>query len=264
MTAPMMRIDDLTEENLDDVFRVCSYNRLDDPLQMEGIELKRKWLREIIEEHATCTKIAYLDEKPVAQVLYYPERIAPFLAHPREGVVVLHCCYNPFKEAQGKGVGSALLQSLIRECREGLPILGGAPCTFLVAQPFTTGVGVPLGEFYEKNGFKRGEGEMYLEITGEYQPKRFTGYYPLPEDLGRAVMFYDSMCEWGYPFAVRVKEFLRGIEPNLVVKLIDKWREPEEYIRRGGKQLLINAKPIESFWTEKEAFRREVEGALRA
>ena len=264
MTAPMMRIDDLTEENLDDVFRVCSYNRLDDPLQMEGIELKRKRLREIIEEHATCTKIAYLDERPVAQVLYYPERIAPFLAHPREGVVVLHCCYNPFKEAQGKGVGSALLKRLIRECREGLPILGGAPCTFLVAQPFTTGVGVPLGEFYEKNGFKRGEGEMYLEITGEYQPKRFTGYYPLPEDLGRAVMFYDSMCEWGYPFAVRVKEFLRGIEPNLVVKLIDKWREPEEYIRRGGKQLLINAKPIESFWTEKEAFRREVEGALRA
>lgn len=263
MTAPMMRIDDLTEENLDDVFRVCSYNRLDDPLQMEGIELKRKWLREIIEEHATCTKIAYLDEKPVAQVLYYPERIAPFLAHPREGVVVLHCCYNPFKEAQGKGVGSALLQSLIRECREGLPILGRAPCTFLVAQPFTTGTGVPLGEFYEKNGFKQGEDEMYLEITGEYLPKRFTGYYPLPEDLGRAVMFYDSMCEWGYPFAVRVKESLRGIDPNLVVKLIDKWREPEEYIRRGGKQLLVNAKPIESFWTEKESFRREVEGALR-
>jgi GNAT superfamily N-acetyltransferase len=257
-------VEDLTRGNLDDVFKVCSYNKLDDPLQREGIELKRRWLGEILEEHGPCTKIAYLEGRPVAQVLYYPEGIAPFLARPRDGVVVLHCCYNPFEEAQGKGVGSALLQSLIRECREGLPILGGDPCTFLVAQPFTTGVGVPLGEFYERNGFKQGEGEMYLEITGEYHPKRFTGYYPLPEDLGRAVMFYDSMCEWGYPFAVRVREFLRGIEPNLVVKLIDKWREPEEYIRRGGQQLIVNARPIESFWTEREALRREVEGALRA
>lgn len=257
-------VEDLTRGNLDDVFKVCSYNKLDDPLQREGIELKRRWLGEILEEHGPCTKIAYLEGRPVAQVLFYPEKIAPFISSPRDGVVVLHCCYNPFEEAQGKGVGSALLHSLIQECREGLPILKGDPCTFLVAQPFTTGVGVPLGEFYERNGFKQGEGEMHYKITGEYHPRRFTGYYPLPEDLGRAVMFYDSMCEWGYPFAVRVREFLRGIEPNLVVKLIDKWREPEEYIRRGGQQLIVNARPIESFWTEREAFRREVEDALRA
>jgi hypothetical protein len=54
------------------------------------------------------------------------------------------------------------------------------------------------------------------------------------------------------------------LKPNLVVKLIDKWREPEEYIRRGGQQLIVNARPIESFWTEREALRREVEDALRA
>ena len=46
---------------------------------------------------------------------------------------------------------------------------------------------------------------MYYEMTGEYHPMRHTGYYPLPEDLGRAVMFYDAICEWGYPFAVRVR-----------------------------------------------------------
>ena len=259
-----MRVEDLTEENMDDVFRVCSHGRLDDPLQRQGIELKRRWLREILEEHGPCTKIAYLEDRPVAQVLFYPERIVPFISGPREGAVFLHCVYNPFEEARGLGAGTALLGSLIEECRGGLPILKGDPCTFLVAQPFDTGTGLPLGKFYERNGFRRGDGEVYLEVTGEYAPRRHRGYYPLPEDLGRAVMFYDSMCEWGYPFAVRVRELLREVNPNIVVKLYDKWREPEEYIRRGEAQLIVNARVIESLWTEREAFRMEVEEALRA
>ena len=54
------------------------------------------------------------------------------------------------------------------------------------------------------------------------------------------------------------------MKPNIVVKLFDKWREPEEYIRRGGEQLIVNARPIESHWTDREAFRREVEEALQA
>jgi GNAT superfamily N-acetyltransferase len=264
MGEPMLRVEDLTEENLEDVFRVCSYDKLDDPLQKEGIELKRAWLREILEEHGPCTKIAYHEGRPVAQILFYPERIAPFLAYPREGAVAIHCTYNPFPEAQGKGVGSRLLQDLINECEEGLQILGGDPCSFLVAQPFTTGAGIPLEKFYENNGFKWGDGEMYLEVSGEYKPRKFTGYYPLPEDLGRAVVFYDSMCEWAHPFAIRVKELLQEMRPNLVVASIDRWKDPDEYVRRGGKQLIVNAKPIESFWTDREAFRQEVEEALLA
>ncbi len=257
-----LRVADLEEANIDDVFRVCSHGRLNDPLQQQGIELKRRWLLEMLKEYGPCTKIAYLDDDPVAQILFYPESAAPFIADPRRDVVVLHCEYNPFPEARGRGVGTALIKSLIDDCRTGLPCLKGRPCRFIVAKPFNTGEGVSLDEFYASNGFKQGRGEMYLEITAPYQPRRTMEYRPLSEDKGRAVMFYDPICEFSYPFAVKVKEFLLEIDPGLPVELIDQWRHPEESIKRGNHVLVVNAKLITSFWTQREAFRREVEQAL--
>lgn len=258
-----LRIADLEEVNIDDVFRVCSYSRLDDPLQRQGIELKRRWLLDMLEEHGPCTKIAYLDENPVAQILFYPEAAVPFIADPRREVVTLHCAYNPFPEARGKGAGTALIKSIIDDCRSELPCLKRRPCRFIVAKPFNTGEGTPLGEFYASNGFEHGRGEMYLEITAPYQPRGVTEYRPLPEDRGRAVMFYDPMCEFSYPFAVKVREFIHEIEPGLTVELIDQWRHPEESIKRGNRVLIVNTQLITSFWTQRKAFRSEVERALR-
>jgi len=257
-----LRAADLDQENIDDVFRVCSHDRLNDPLQQQGIELKRRWLLEMLGEHGPCTKIAYLDDDPVAQILFYPEAAAPFITDPRRDVVVLHCEYNPFPEARGRGVGTALIKSLLDDCGTGLPCLKGRPCRFIVAKPFNTGEGISLDEFYASNGFKLGLGEMYLEITAPYQPRRKIEYQPLPEDKGRAVMFYDPICEFSYPSAVKVKEFLLEIDPSLQVDLIDQWRHPDESMKRGNPVLVVNAKRITSFWTQREAFRSEVEQAL--
>lgn len=257
-----VRVADLEEENIDDVFRVCSHNKLDDPLQQRGIELKRRWLLETLAKHGPCTKIAYLGDRPVAQILFYPEEAAPFIADPREEVVVLHCAYNPFPEARGKGAGTALLRSLVEDCRRGLPCLGGRPCCFIAAKPFNTGVGMPLDRFYAANGFKQAQQEMFLDVSAPYKPRETPEYQPLVEDRGRAVMLYNPMCEWSYPFAVRVREFLKEIDASLPVELIDEWRNPEESTKRGNQQLVVNATPIMGFWTQREAFRREVEQAL--
>ena len=257
-----LRVEDLDEENLDDVFRICSHGRLDDPLQQQGIELKRQWLLEMLRERRPCTKIAYLDDRPIAQLLFYAEVAAPFIPDPRKDVIVIHCVYSPFSEARGIGAGRKLLKSLMEDCKTGLSCFGGRPCRFIVANPFNTGEGVPLDKFYAANGFKQGEGEMFLEVTASYQPRGVREYRPLPEDRGRALILYDPMCEYGYPFAVRVREFLREMDPNLPVELIDKWRSPEESIKRRSQWLVVNAKPITSIWTQKEAFRREVEQAL--
>lgn len=259
----MLRIEDLTENNLDDVFNVCSYGRLDDPLQIKGIALKTRWLIDTLEKHGSCTKIAYLNDRPVAQILYFPEELAPSIADPREGVVALHCAYNPFSEARGRGAGKALMGKFLAECDSGLKILSGKTCSFVVARPYTTGVGLPLGEFYSKHGFLQGEDEVYFEVRKAYRPRATTEYDPLPEDRGRAFMFYEPVCEWGYPFAVQVKDYLRNIDPDLPIKLINSWEEPDKFIKRGSKQLIVNATEIKSFWTEKESFRREVEEALR-
>jgi len=257
-----LRVENLDEGNVGDVFKVCSHGRLDDPLQRRGIELKRSWLLEMLEDRGPCTKIAYLDDRPVAQILFYPEEAIPYIDHPRRGVVLLHCAYNPFPEAQGRGAGTALLESLIDDCRTGLPCLGGGSCRFIAARPFNTGVGVPLSAFYAANGFKMAGREMFLEVMAPYQPRRPAEYRPLPEDRGRAVLFYNRICEWSYPFAIQVEELLGEIDPGLPVELIDEWRRPKESMRRGNQWLVVNAAHIRSFWTQREAFRREVEEAL--
>lgn len=190
----LIRIADLDKDNLEDVFRVCSHNKLEDPLQREGMKLKRGWLIEMLEEYGPVTKIAYLDGRPVAQLLFYPEEAIPYIPHPREGVVRLICVYNPFPEVRGKGVGSALLKSLINACGEGLTNLRGRSCRFISALPFNTGEGTPMEGFYTRNGFRREGDELYIEINGAYEPPVKLEYAPLPEDRGKAVVFHGQEC----------------------------------------------------------------------
>ncbi|MEM2893937.1 MAG: GNAT family N-acetyltransferase [Candidatus Bathyarchaeia archaeon] len=258
-----IEIRDLEEENLEDVFRVCSHGRLEDPIQLKGMELKRRWLLEMLDRYGPTTKLAYLDGKPVAQILFYPEDIIPYIENPREGVVVLNCVYNPFQEARGMGCGKRLVKSLIHESPRGLKCLGGRPCRFIVAKPFNTGEGIPLERFYSHMGFKEAQMEMYMEITSPYQPRGRRPYTPLPEDRGRAIALYNPICEYSYPFALRVREALNQIDPSLTVELIDSWRRPKEALKRGNHWLIVNSTPINSFLLNREAFSHEVLEALR-
>lgn len=259
----MIIVKDVDEGNIEDVFRVCSHSRLDDPLQRKGMEMKRAWLLRMLEEHGPCTKIAYLDGKPVAQILFYPEEAVPFIEDSREGAVVLNCAYNPFPEARGKGAASSLVKSLTEEAGAGLKCLRGETCSFIAAKPFETGEGLSMTEFYTRCGFSKGDSEMYMEISGEYRPRGETAYEPLDEDGGKAIMFYDPMCEWGYGFAIRVRDLIHEIEPGYPFEMIDPWERPMESVRRGNQQLIVNGHVMQSFWTEREAFRREAERAIR-
>ncbi len=269
----MLRVEDVSEDNLEDVFKVCSWNRSfapkDDPTLEKGREIKRHWLLDMLEKHGPCTKIAYLDEKPVAQVLYYPEETIPFNHDPRKDALHLQCIFNPFAEAQRKGVADALMRDLLKECRTGLRCMGGKACSFVVTKPFPHEGEIPLEEFFGKYGFKEGNQEMYLEIVGEYVPRDILENRRLPEDRDRALNFYNPPCEWGYYFAVKVKELLKEIDPDLPVEILDLWDRPGEYIKRSHKQQIAARTIINTwepdpflFWVDKEAFRRNAEEAL--
>ena len=119
-----------------------------------------------------------------------------------------------------------------------------------------------MAKFYEENGFKRAHDEMFLEIVGRYEPKIKLEYERLPEDRGRAVIFYNRICEWSYPFALQVRDYLLQIEPGLKVELVDEWLRPWESKRRANQWLVVNAVPIKSFWAQREEFRQEVGRAL--
>jgi GNAT superfamily N-acetyltransferase len=258
-----IEVRDVEDEEVDDVFEICSHGRLEDPIQRLGIELKRKWMLEMLDAYGPTAKIAYLDHRPVAQILFYPEEAVPYIENPRRDAVILNCIYNPFPEARGKGCGTLLVRSLIEECSRGLRSLRGRPCSFIVAHPFNTGEGASQEEFYSSRGFRRAQAEMYMEVNAPYQPREGRDYNPLPEDRDRALVFYNPICEWSYPFALRMEERLRGIEPNLRIEMIDSWRRPEESLRRGNPWLVVNSTTIKSFVLDGDAFHREVLEALK-
>jgi GNAT superfamily N-acetyltransferase len=246
------------KEGFEDVFSVCSPDAEPGSKLMEGRRLRDRWLRNSLNEYGPFTKVAYLDGKPVSQIMYYPEAALPYIADSRGGVIRIECV---FSRVQGKGAGSALLGDLVREAGEGVESLRGEPCRFIVTEPFSTGEGLDLKEFYNRNGFREGEGEMYLEIHGDYETRKRTGYTPQEEDAGRAVVFYNVNCEYSYGFAEGVKKLIQEIEPGYPVEILNMWKEPQEASRRGNELVIVNQRPIKSYWRTPE-FTQEVEAAI--
>jgi len=269
----MLRIENVSKENLEDVLEICSGNRpfapMDDPILEKGRKLKKRWLLDMLERCGSCVKMAYLDEKPVAQILFYPEEAMPYLHNPRKDVIYNKCTYISSPEARGRGIGSSLLKNLIDECHTGLDCLGGRPCRFVVTRPFPHEGDLPLSDFYEKRGFKQGDQEMFLEIEGEYVPQEIPELNPLPEDHGKIIVTHNPECAWGYFYAATTREIFQGKYP---VELFNSWEKPEEYKKRGGGWMLIAAGILANgqvpenpfdFWTDRQAFIRNVEKALR-
>jgi len=264
------RIEDLNLSNIDDLIYVCSKDKLQNPVHRKGIEIKKKWLRRILREVGPIAKIAYFNNEPVAQILYYPEEIIPALEFKRKQVICIHCIYNSRIKAQKRGIGKSLLRSLLEESQKPMKILNGKPCRFIIAKSFDTGEFLPLPEFYKRMGFKQGVESsmwggkiMYLEITDKYEPlPPIEEYKPLKEDRGRVIVFYSPICQFSYQFAYIASRTIKEIVPSVEVRMINKWEKPDEFIKRKGNWLIVNAKPIKSSPLEKDRFVSEVIEAL--
>ncbi len=257
-----VRVRDVSEANIEDVFRVCSYSKLNDPLQREGMELRRQWIRGMIEEYGTCIKIAYLGEKPVAHLMFYPEVAAKFLLAPRKGVVLLRCVYNPFEEARGKGASTALVKCLIEECGGDPSYLKGVSCSFIASEPFNTGEGTPMEKFYAASGFTRRGNEMFYEVKGKYLAPKKPVFDKSHANRNAATIIYDPTCEWSYVHAVQVRDALKDMYSDLPVWLINQWQKPEASLSLANKWFIVKGTPIESSLRQQEAFKAEVRRAV--
>jgi GNAT superfamily N-acetyltransferase len=260
-----IRIESLFESNVDDLINVCSSGRLDDPVHKQGISFKRKWLMHMLSQWGPCAKIAYYEQKPVAQILYHPEEAEVAKTHKRTGVLVLDCIYNPVPAAQKLGIGTKLLESVIKDARQGRSCLGNRKCKFIIAKAFNTGEFLPLPNFYAKKGFlSTPDGkQLWLSLDSDYEPAMPIGdYEPLSEDKNRALIFYSPTCQFSYQFAKREEEVIRQIAPDMQTELINEWEKPEEAIKRKNLQLVVNAKAIHTFFMETEKFKHEIGQAI--
>jgi GNAT superfamily N-acetyltransferase len=91
-----------------------------------GLEQKkREWFLRTMREFGTCSKIVYCDDKPVAYAQFAPSERLPNTGHHEshpvskleEGVVFLSCLYVTDEELRRKGIGEALLRSIIDDFR---------------------------------------------------------------------------------------------------------------------------------------------------
>jgi GNAT superfamily N-acetyltransferase len=220
----------------------------------------------MLEKHGSVAKVAYFEEKPVGQILFYPEESNVANGSPRKDVLVTLCVYNPTSSAQKHGIGTKLLQSLILDAKRRRTCLGSKPCKFILVKAFDTGEFLSMPKFFKKNGFlptPEREELLFLPIEGRYEPaSALKEYEPLPEDRNRAVILYGPICQFSYQFAKKMEEQVREVAPNVPIELINEWEKPEESIKRRNNVLTVNAKPIKTFFMDTLRFKEEVRLAL--
>jgi len=260
-----VRIEALNESNLEDFIYVCSFKWLNDPIHQQGMALKRQWLQQMLKKYGSCGKTAYLNGKPVAQILFYPEEADVTKISRRRNVLFVECVYNPTPEAQKLGIATGLLHSLVEDAKQRKTCLGNKPCKCILAKAFNTGESLSLSDFYRKNGFlSTPENEMLcLPIEGVCQPReQAEAYEPLEEDRGKAVVFYGPKCQFSYQFAKTVERIIKEVAPGIPIELINEWQRPQESIRRKNQWLVVNAKPIRTFFLDTDKFKEEIRQAL--
>ncbi len=151
-----IRIEDLELNNLMDQISICVTEKYpSDEVFRRGIEEKRKWLENMLKKYGSCSKIAYLNNKPVGMIQFYPGKAVPYKAGAREQDVEISCIFVGDRSLQGKGIGSKLLNSLIEDLSKPLPYFNNKPCKFIVTRAFETKSGIPQRIFYSRRGFKQ-------------------------------------------------------------------------------------------------------------
>jgi len=265
-----IRIKDLEMNNLMDQISICVTEKyLSDEAFRRGVEEKRKWLENMLKKYGSCSKIAYLNNKPVGMIQFYPEKAIPYKIGARDQVIEISCIFVGDKSLQGKGIGSKLLNSLIEDLSKPLPYFNNKPCKFIVTHAFNAESGTPQHIFYLRRGFKQIPGlseiDLYYPITGEYEPPKIKPreYKPLPEDYGSAIIFYSPKCPFSIKFAEQIKELTREVTKEIPIKIINIWEHPEEVIKRNTHNPIVNGKEIKTFFMDKENFKKEVKKALQ-
>jgi GNAT superfamily N-acetyltransferase/glutaredoxin len=256
-----LKIMDVTLENLDDLIYLCiPPDRRRDPPFVRGAEMKRRWAAQAIEKYGSIAKLAYLDSKPVGLIQYQ--------LNPKERVVEISCIFVPDEKNHKKGIGRSLLKTLIEDVKNMKVSSDNDSFLALVTWAFEVPSFYPQHKFYQKMGFKRVKRDnpywLYFPLRRGYvytaAEERFI---PQKEDKGKALIFYDPSCPFCIYFAERIEESIKEVAPDIPVRLINMFEEPEEVKKRGKvPYCVVNGKPIGTFFEDKEKFQNEVTEAL--
>jgi len=258
-SLPEITIKDLTLDSFDDVIYVCSIGKIMKSEYVKGAKLKREWFKEHIDMFPELCKIAYLGNEPVAQITLYPHSLDPLYRGLNGKAIIIHCIYCPFKKAQRKGIAKKLVEKVKKYAKEH-------GYDFVIANAFDTGEFLPMPKFYEKIGFTKMmdlEDHYYVSLTSKEPKLPPCSYEEDPEDREKAIIFYSRVCHVFYPLSLIIKKAISDLLPNYSIVMIDYWKNPELFLKKGKNWLIVNDVPIKAWFQEKEKFRQEVLEASR-
>lgn len=259
MKKPEIR--DVNLENADDLISLCiPSDRKDDPLLIKGVKAKKKWATRAIEKDGSIAKLAYLNSRPVGLIQYRSDL--------EKRLVEIGCIFVPEKEHQKKGIGKSLLKALIEDVKKHKLVFGDDIPLALVTYAFEVPGWYPQHEFYQRMGFKRVKEDdpflLYYPLKKGYvHVSKEEGFVPQDEDKGMALVFLSPSCPSSIYFSEKIKESIREVAHNIPIRTIDTFWELEEVMKRGKPPAcVVNGKPIETFFMDKENFQEEVKQAL--
>mgnify|MGYP000049958516 CR=1 FL=1 len=259
---PEIIIKDVVYENIDDFINLCiPKDRRDRPHFIEGFKLKKKYTQKLLQRYGEVGKIAYIGDKPVGLIQYKPNI--------KELIIEIKCIFVPDKRYHRKGIGRKLLMATIKDMKKPKSYFNNKIPRALVVWAFNIPGYYPQQEFFSKMGFKRvNPNDPFLlyypfEENYVYRSKE-KKYVPQEEDKGMVLLFYDPECPFCIYFLEKKKQAIREIAPGIPIKCINISENPEEVEKRGVVSFcIVNRKPIRTFISDKERFKKEVLEALK-
>jgi len=255
-------IKDISEQSILDAILICiPEEKRDDPLFKAGIDTKGNWALKMLKKYGCFVKVAYVGSKLVGLIQYEPI--------PRETVVEIDCIFVYPKSYQHKGIGKALLEALIEDMKKPKPYFNNKIPNALITYAFETPAGYPQNKFFEQMGFKRVREDdpffLYYPLIENYKyVPRETKYKPQEEDKGKGLIFMNPNCPFCIDFTEKIKESIKEVA-DIPIRVINVFEEPEEVTKRGSVPFCtVNGKPIQTFFTDKENFQKEVKTAISA
>ncbi|MFQ6089127.1 MAG: GNAT family N-acetyltransferase [Candidatus Methanofastidiosia archaeon] len=117
------------------------------------LQKKLKWLESTKKKFGNCGKIMYVDSKPCGYAQYALPALLPksrnYDSHPTNDAVLISCLFISQKEFRGLGLGSKLLQSIIKDLKKR----GMEAVETFARKGKPDNPSGPV-EFYLKNGFR--------------------------------------------------------------------------------------------------------------
>jgi GNAT superfamily N-acetyltransferase len=243
---------DLDDKNVDDALDVCAFPSVgNESSYQKGCEIRKKWLMNLYRTVGPCAKIAYIANKPVGAIEYTPLHVIPYFRTKRRDALYVHCMYVP-KRYRHRGVGSALLDSLINEMSKPNRLFRQVPCEMLVTSASKIHGYNQVGLFKHK-GFRRIKGNADVGLVLPLSDMLKDMKLDIPSSKPRTVkergvkIFLKPTCQYCmYTNERMIKAEIRKVNKEIPIEECNLWDFPEEAIRRRITSVAtyLNGKPV--------------------